>query len=476
MVSHRTGDRLISALVLQSVAFIVVSAMGALTTKMLSQHFGAVNFGEWGLATACFSILSLIADSGAFQLTQREVARHPAESEDVVNFAVGIRLALTLFVMPVGAVFVLLAFSDTHPLAVGLFLVYCVSLPPQAVVQIVSAYFAADLRLYRVSQFQVLRTTVFACGVFLTTSNNWPLLVCAVFDVAGLFAVLVAMWSIAAKEIDLRPRFSFERAKANLSEAFPIGLNQVLAQLYRRIDILILSMMVTTRDIGWYAGAFFIVGPSYAIATILNRVTAPRLASAIYFRRRFATESMETFAVVGSCLCVVLVAGAPCLVSFFLGSDFRGSVFSLEILACGLPLAFVNICASTTIVAFRGSHKLFVVALIGLVGNIVLNLVFIPSFGIEGSATATIACELLQLPVFLRILRQMPVRHYRIFSSIWKAGIALLMFTGMLAANFWLNLVSDGAARGLAILAFCFALIALRGFPNELSHAIRNRT
>jgi O-antigen/teichoic acid export membrane protein len=228
--------------------------------------------------------------------------------------------------------------------------------------------------------------------------------------------------------------------------------------VYMRIDTVLVASISGPKDAARYAVAFSIVLLiAMAPGPIMNALMpAIARASGAGFREliSMATTAIAGVAVLGA---VLGISSAGNLLQLVATSDFRAASTTLTVLFFAAALGAFQKVAGFASVA-RGSHRpLLLVALVVLSVNVILNAALIPTYGIEGSATAFVLSEGVSLAatwtLFLRASRiglpkVRPVVACLIAGGIsWLAGQA-----GAEAAN------GSGAAQEITVTSVVVVL------------------
>lgn len=179
-----------------------------------------------------------------------------------------------------------------------------------------------------------------------------------------------------------------------LSSAGSLTLLAGAALINNHADVIMLGLFRPAEDIGVYrvssqGAALVPVG-----LQIVNVVFAPRIAAAFARNDR---EGLQRLVSTGARL--VLALGAPLALIFILfGGEIAGWLFGAEFARAKIALAILsvgflmNIATGPVGLVLRMtknekySSRVMAAA---AVANIVLNLLLIPAYGIEGAATAT---------------------------------------------------------------------------------------
>jgi O-antigen/teichoic acid export membrane protein len=186
--------------------------------------------------------------------------------------------------------------------------------------------------------------------------------------------------------------------------------------------------------------------------------------------------AMKYFAIAGALTAALGIVIGASVIRLYAGPHFGSAVVPLQILSGGQIVLCMTQGLSSMSIA-RGHHrKLFQCSLIGLVLNVTLNLILIPSFGIRGSAAATTLCELLLSMVMAFIIRKDLGVTPHIFRASWKAAIAAAV--PCVALWHWYAYGKASSPMGFilaipVVALFALVLLLLRGIPSEVVPAVR---
>jgi O-antigen/teichoic acid export membrane protein len=196
------------------------------------------------------------------------------------------------------------------------------------------------------------------------------------------------------------------------SAALPLGFFMIALNMYTYIDTVILGLMRTDAEVGWYAASYRVYeGLTYA-PSILAAVLTPRL-SYLFTHDRAAHRGLLMRALAAS-LALGIVLGAlaawlasPIMVTLF-GSRYAPGVLPLQVLAGGALFVFGTWILHAAAISTNLDRRLLVTTIVGLGANVALNIVFIPRWGISGAAWATVLAEALTVALlFVQVTRRL---------------------------------------------------------------------
>jgi O-antigen/teichoic acid export membrane protein len=145
------------------------------------------------------------------------------------------------------------------------------------------------------------------------------------------------------------------------------------------------------------------------------------------------------------------------------------SVITLQILIWYLPLSFVNGLAQYVLIA-RGRQKILTLAFaLGVIFNLIANLVLIPRLGYQAAAWITVASELVLLLPFWIVLRS-----EKVAPDLWQVAWRSIVSALVMAAAMWPLIPVNGILAGLAgAVVYVVTLITLRGVTLDELRTLR---
>ena len=248
-------------------------------------------------------------------------------------------------------------------------------------------------------------------------------------------------------------RFKWWHFKSLLSFSFWILLTSGGGIVFAHADTVLIGYFLDNADVGVYKIAFQFTGIAIITSTALQTALYPKVSRWGKVDEIDLVEKSLTRAFTYSLLLAVPVFIGGILFSdkllyFFYGADFARGEVALIIL---LAMQIVNIFRYFLLMylnALNYPKEAFKVTIIASILNIVLDVVLIPIFGINGAAIATLATMVINALLAHRALSKLMT--IRIGSNslinIVKASIAMALFIGIYRvfvtlSNVWLMLI-----------------------------------
>jgi O-antigen/teichoic acid export membrane protein len=375
--------------------------IGLVTSILLARGLGAAGRGEFAVATAVASIGVQLASVGVHTSSSWSVARDRTQLGPLLSNGLLVSAAVGGLVALMASL-VTAAVPSLVPLPTAL-LVLALASVPVGVANLVGLNLM--LGLDRVRAFNVLELgqRVIGAAAIAALVVGGAVSATAAFGsvlAATLIAVLAAFWSLGRTARPLRgPDLPLLRATA------AYGLRSYVAALslflVLRVDVIIIQLILTDRDVGQYAVAVSLAELAYLVPSTVATLLFPRMASMTDPHERWATARRWAMSIaIGTALVVPVgwLLGEPIIATLY-GPDFAGGTGALLWLLPGIVLLSVQTIISHYHYAIGAPSVLVIAPLAGAVINVVLNVTLVPLHGISGAGFASAAAYALMLAI-----------------------------------------------------------------------------
>lgn len=207
----------------------------------------------------------------------------------------------------------------------------------------------------------------------------------------GMLATFYVLKKEAVKAFS---HFSKPLVKEILYSAWPFAVSGVLGLLLLNTDILIIGQLRSAQDVGFYSAAVRIVQLLYLFGNIMSLSSLPifsRFVKEEHEKIKTALRNILRFSLAFSIPIALLgiTAGGP-IIDFVFGKEYSPATLSFQVLL--LTLAFNSLASvlGNIVFVYNKQKMLTIYTAIGGFLNVILDLMLIPRFGINGSAFATL--------------------------------------------------------------------------------------
>ncbi|HET9370775.1 MAG TPA: oligosaccharide flippase family protein [Vicinamibacterales bacterium] len=381
-------------------------------TLIAAKTLSVDDFGrfQWVLRLAILG--EAIMDLGLHQITVRAIARDRSDAARLLSNSLALKAlpALAMVVVMTASVYLLRDEADVR-LA--------------GVLMIGSAVFRSYLLtargvfmgLERFGHDTVVvvtdRLLLLVAGALALQAGGGLLGLAAVFVVARFFTVSGAL--IAAQRLVGRAGLGFDYAlwRQMQATALPLGVFLVVLNLYSYIDTVMLGVMSTDEETGMYGAAYNLYEGLSFIPAAIASVLAPRLshlwATDRAAHRTLARQGLLRAVGLAAVAAVPVWLLAPMLLSIYNNPldprDYRAASAAFRILTGGLFFIFPIWILQTLAMSVFRERMLLATTTVGVALNAALNWFWIPDYGRDGAALATLLGEMLTMTLLFYGLR-----------------------------------------------------------------------
>ena len=356
---------------------------------LLSHHLNTAQLGGFSLLMNTFFMIQFLPVLGMTMPLIRRVAAEPEtaalESSNSFFFALPIAAALGAAVASVGF------WYDEEGLGLP-FALLGLSMLPTAWTVVAECILIGRERVHGIAGVNLLEAMGRLIGAWFAIRWNVGL--------TGVFVVFACMRCAAALAYLLNPHLpaptwtQVKRAalRSYLSQAPTYLSLTVVTGLCARVDIILLSKLLSLRDAGIYAAAARLSDAALMVPTMAAIVIFPTQSRLFAEDRagfaRLLEHAVRWSLIAGFAMALLVVAVSPALIHRIYTSNLSQSSSLLQILILGSAVMVVDQLLSTTMLAAEAQHADLRSMSIGLVVLTLLLVVFTQMFGLLGAAIA----------------------------------------------------------------------------------------
>lgn len=396
---------------------VIVAGLGWAGSVLIARALDPEQWGQYSFVFALLGVMSIVTDLGVGRVVlARLINGDPDEIARTASSFLALRSVLGVLGYVCALAYVVLVGYPGDVIAATAIggLVVVLATPSHALTVLYQSRHRLLLVAVSESLGQVIQLMVTVLAVLYA-----PVLL--VFVIAPVvneaFKLAVRGFGIRKADLGLRPsrHIDVHRWKPMLVEAVPLAIGFALTIAMMKIDMVMLSLLDTFEAVGMYS-----IGYKFSdmIDTIALAAVAPvsTLLVAAWpgkldeFRAR-TRSAAALFALAGGVCVVAFWPSAEPLIRLLYGERFAPSAGAARLLVVGAALMAL-ILLGIFLLASAGMQRRYpLVAVFGLVLNVVLNLVLIPRLSYDGSAIATvITWAVTAVLLWIVIARAMPVK------------------------------------------------------------------
>ncbi len=228
--------------------------------------------------------------------------------------------------------------------------------------------------------------------------------------------------------------------------------------IYTHLDTIMLGVMKTDADVGYYNSAIKVRTILLSVVTSLGGVLLPRVSYYIEKHQneefwRIIKKSIDFVFTMALGLTVYFILFAKPSILLLSGNEFLPAVVPMQIivptiLVCGLS----NMTGIQILIPFGKENIVLLSEIIGAVVDFLINLWLIPIIGVSGAAIGTLIAELVVLFTQCVFLRNY-IKRIFINVQYWKLFIAIACAS---FASVWVYFININTFLSLLITSVIF--------------------
>jgi len=449
---------------------LVTAVLSIFVLKMISGYLGTAGYGDYTTVYQYLAFFGIAADFGIFTITVKEMSKDSKKTPEILGNVLGLRTALAIVTMGLaaGVVFLIPSYSNTIiPVGVliatlaTVFTLLNGTVSTVLQVHLKMQYATIGLIMGKVASVAYIALVVYFLFVG-DINKGFEHLIWS--GVLGNLVMLVITTYYARRYCRINYRFNLGYWKKIFITSLPYGVALVLNNIYFRLDVLLLSMILPhtqTASDGTATCSAAICGDTEAglygvgmrFLEMMTIIPVYYMNSVLPIMTRFLEEQSEKVKKIIQYSFDFLVATAmPIMVGGFIlavpiiklisdaefvsGALFTyGSDIAVQLLMFAMFFSFINALFGFTLVVLSRQAQLMYINAACVLFNLVSNLMVIPTWGFRGAATPSILSEL-----FILVLTGLAVKrvlHFKLeFSTFWKITLSSVVMGLFVALGF----------------------------------------
>lgn len=252
-----------------------------------------------------------------------------------------------------------------------------------------------------------------------------------IMSLSALISQLI-LWRYVRKYIHYE-KPNFTRILVHIKPMLILFIPSIAMSIYRQIDKVMLGVMSSYGQVGFYEYAEKIINAPIGLISALGTVMLPRMSNMYENNQKKeainAIENSMTFIMFLALACGMgLYSISSDFIPMFFGEEFLSAVNVLKILSISIPIIAWSNVIRTQYLLPSGKDNFFVISMVmGAVINVVANYGLIPKYGASGAAVGTIFTQIVILLVQTMVAKKdLPILTY-IKNTLWFIISALIM-------------------------------------------------
>ncbi len=424
--------------ILKNTLWLSIGAVGSKIIRAVmviyaARILGAGDYGIFSYAFGLASIFSIFADLGLSPLLTRELTKSGNTDKSYISTIIATKFGLMILSFALVAIFAPLVskIPEANPLLilVGLLII----------IDGIRSFGFAIIR----SKSQMEKEARLSFGTEIITAILAMLVLIYIPSVKNLIlsyligstlGSLAVFFQIRTYLKNLVSNFRISLAKEAIRSSIPYAMIGIFGGLMVNIDTYFLGYFMNAEAVGLYSAALRPVMMIYLVPTFITIAIFPTMNKYVSEENFGALKSLTERGILGTIALALPIACGGLIMSGTLihnifGAEYVGSIGSFKILLLSVLLVFPGMILGH--VLFSKNSKLAPLKAAGLSAavNIVLDILLIPTLGIEGSAIATLTSQIIMNAILLRETNKiLPISFV---NRTWKMLLASIGMGGI---------------------------------------------
>ncbi len=328
----------------------------------------------------------------------RRVARYKSLTKKYLNNIISIKLLLaSILVTATILIFNIIGYTQTE-----LYVIYFLLLV--LIFNTFSAVFYSLFQAYEKLEYQsianILNSLLMLIGIVIIIKYNSGLIILeSLYALVGGLVLIYYLYVSTAKFEFPKPTLEIDLKfwKPTISTALQFGLIGVFATIYVWIDSVMLFFMVGIQAVGLYNAAYRIVLVLLFIPVAINAAIFPVMSklygSSDNSLHKIVEKYFKLMILIGIPIGVVVTFLANDIIILLFGNAFLASAIALQILIWATVFTFSNASYVQLFQSINRQMTVTKITFIGMVINIILNLILIPKYSYIAASFNTLLTE-----------------------------------------------------------------------------------
>lgn len=372
----------------------------------VARYLGPEKFGLFSYALAFVSIFQGIAKLGLDGIVVRDLVQEPEKRDVYLGTSFWLKLiggvitfliiAIILFIQ---SIFTSNFFTETN--------IYILIIAFGIIFQsfeVIDFYYQATVQAKYISIrriIQLILSSIIKIFLVLTGADLIWFVLVSLFDIISLS---IMGWLIYRSQglPNFVRYFDIETGKKLLKDSWPLLLSGIAISIYMRIDQVMIKNMLGDREVGLYSAAMRLVEVWYFIPMIITQSVFPAIVSRYNDKQEFYRRLVILSAVMGYLglfLSIILSLSSYFIIKILYGEKFLDAASTLSIASFIIFITFWMSGVGRRQAIDMQKFALFA-TILSAISNIILNLIFIPIYGVKGAAIVSVLNQFIAGPFF----------------------------------------------------------------------------
>ena len=369
--------------------------VGIFVTVWVARYLGPQQFGILSYAIALVGIFSSISTLGLDSIVVRELVKNEIEHYEIIGTTFFLKLLGAVVVIVILYIITNVLPNDEHT-NVLIFIIASSTIFHSF--NVIDFYFQSKVLSKYVVYANIISFSICSfIKIFLILNNAsltafaWVILLESIILAIGLLYFFI---KLNPNKIFSSVKFKIKVSKTLLSDSWPLILSGLVISVYMKIDQVMINQLLGNEAVGQYSAAVRLSEAWYFVPVVIAGSLFPAIINArkvshhLYYSRLQKLFNFMVWVAISIALLVTFFSST--IVDILYGYQYFETARVLTIHIWASVFVFLGVASGKWFVIENYKLLYFFRTFYGMLFNIILNLIFIPRYGIEGAAWATL--------------------------------------------------------------------------------------
>lgn len=382
-----------------------------LITILAARYLGAANYGIISYGASFVALFLSVMKLGLDATIVNELIKNRGKQGEILGTSTALRVLSGLLSLIIISILVFIL-NPGDPVTQAVVAAQAIMLVFQAF-YIFDFWFQARLESKYVSIAKVAGSLlVFIYSLYLLVSGKSIIWFAFSLSISSLIISILLLY-FYKKNGGQKLSYSKEMAKQLLSKSHHFITASIIVSVYLQIDKVLIANLLGNVQLGIYSAAMTIcVAWAFLQEAIINSVRP----SIFHAKQRSEDEYLKRLKQlyfvlfwVSILISAIISLSAPLLIHILFGTEYQDAARIASILVWFMPLSTLGTARNIWLVSEDKGRYTKYFLIYGVIINVILNVLWLPTIGIVGAAIASILTEVVTLflaPLLYKATRQ----------------------------------------------------------------------
>ena len=359
----------------------------------VARYLGPEQFGLFSYAQSFVALFSIIATLGLNSIVVRELVKKELDKNILIGTSFIMMFFASLFV--IGLLFIATFFTSNDTYTNILIFILASATIFQSF-NVIDFYFQSKvLSKYVVyANISILfLSSIVKIGLILVNAPLMSFVFVVLFDSIVLALGCIYFYKKNHQEFK-NWKFDKKIALFLLKDSYPLIIAGVINSIYMKVDQVMIKEILDNTQVGYYAAAVKLSEVWFGIGVIICNslfpaiVNAKKVSEELYYQRIY--KLFLFLVVIAYILSIIVYFLSDYIILFLYGKEFIEASSVLAIHIFSAIFVYLGVSSGRWLIIENKTLLNLYRNIFGMIINVVLNIIFIPKFGIVGAAYASL--------------------------------------------------------------------------------------